>query len=944
MSEIWSLLKVSIHPFMERPVIKQWLLKQLGATKALNAAKRETTKVRETLVQAIDAVITIDENNEIIFFNPAAATMWGYSEAEVMGKNVKMLVPEAIRGQHDELVNANRRTGQDKIVGTNREIEVTRRDGSTFWGNLSLSKVKMEGKIFYTAFIRDITEQKRTQEFIQQTLEQAIDGVVTIDQNNIVRLFNGAAEKIWGYSRDEVIGRNVKMLVPESLRGQHDSLVNANRTTGVDKIVGTSREIEVPTKSGDMIWCALSLSRVKMGDDIHYTAFVRDISAERKQRQFISQTLEQAIDAVVAIDQNNTVTLFNTAAETLWGYARDEVIGKNVKMLVPTEIRHQHDNLVNDNRRTGIDKIVGKSREVEIYRKDGDKAWGSLALSKIQMDGEIHYTAFVRDVTEEVAKRKEFETLSLVANKTDNSVVITNADGCIEYVNPGFTKLTGYDLEQVKGKKPGKILQGPDTSEETRKRIREKLDAREAFYDEILNYDANGQPYWISLAINPVFDAKGNLDKFISIQANINDTKLKALEFNYKIDAIGRANAVAEFDLQGNLQLANDNFFSLIADDRKDCTRYAFKNLIASSDFANIWQKLSHGEFAAGEFQLLDRQNQARWASGSFNPIFNSTGDVTKFVFYGTDVTGRKLGIHEISKKLQLLAQGDVTVQVEGDFDSELNQICDAVNESAGRLNNLLASIQAAAEVVSNGSNEIAKGNEDLHQRVESQAASLEETAATMDEMTASAKNNAEHAKNVNQKSSEAGERAAAGRDVVQRAVNAMQELTASSKKIADIITVIDEIAFQTNLLALNAAVEAARAGEQGRGFAVVAGEVRNLAQRSASAAKEIGSLIHDSVNKVGEGTSLVNESGKVLDSIADMVLEVTGMISEISNASRSQLEGISEANAAVVSMDAITQQNAALVEQANAASQEMRSSSETMMRDLSVFNISRRS
>ncbi|MEO0443953.1 MAG: PAS domain S-box protein, partial [Pseudomonadota bacterium] len=308
-----------------------------------------------------------------------------------------------------------------------------------------------------------------------QAMQQAIDGIISIDENNCITFYNDAAVKLWGYSREEVMGKNVAMLVPKEIRGNHDELVNRNRRTGEDKIVGTSRDIEIECKDGSRTWCNLSLSKVKIGGKISYTAFVKDISADRRNRETIKQTLEQAIDGVVMIDESNIVTFFNSAAEELWGYSRDQVLGKNVKMLVPKDIQANHDNYVNANRRTGENKIVGSSREVPVYRADGELRWGNLALSKVEVDGDIIYTAFVKDVTEDVKRRKEFETLSLVANETDNSVVITDKNGKIEYTNPGFTRMTGYQFEQVKGKKPGDFLQGEHTNPNTKKAIREKL-------------------------------------------------------------------------------------------------------------------------------------------------------------------------------------------------------------------------------------------------------------------------------------------------------------------------------------------------------------------------------------------------------------------------------------------------------------------------------------
>jgi len=194
----------------------QSLLQSSDGEGSSSTGSGEHTKL--ILEQAVDAIVTIDENNIVTFYNDAAEKLWGYPRAQVLGRNVKQLVPDEIRANHDNLVNANRNTGVDKIVGTNRAIEVQRADGNRIWANLSLSKVKIGGKIHYTAFVRDITKEKEASEFIQQTLEQAIDPVVTIDENNDVIIFNSAAEKLWGYGRDEVIGNNVKMLVPQEIQ------------------------------------------------------------------------------------------------------------------------------------------------------------------------------------------------------------------------------------------------------------------------------------------------------------------------------------------------------------------------------------------------------------------------------------------------------------------------------------------------------------------------------------------------------------------------------------------------------------------------------------------------------------------------------------------------------------------------------------------------------
>ena len=287
--------------------------------------------------------------------------------------------------------------------------------------------------------------------------------------------------------------------------------------------------------------------------------------------------------------------------------------------------------------------------------------------------------------------------------------------------------------------------------------------------------------------------------------------------------------------------------------------------------------------------------------------------------------------IRESQRVIKSLSEGVLTEKMQGQYEGEFADLRDAINSTTETLAEMVDQIIEGAETILTSSDEIARGNADLSQRTEEQASSLEETASSMEEMTSTVRQNADNAREANQLASAARDQAEKGGEVVQRAVEAMSEINASSKKIADIIGVIDEIAFQTNLLALNAAVEAARAGEQGKGFAVVAGEVRNLAQRSAGAAKEIKGLINDSVERVDDGSRLVGESGKTLEEIVNAVKKVSDIIAEIAAAGMEQSAGIEEVNKAVTQMDEMTQQNAALVEEATAASESMNEEAKSM-------------
>ncbi len=286
------------------------------------------------------------------------------------------------------------------------------------------------------------------------------------------------------------------------------------------------------------------------------------------------------------------------------------------------------------------------------------------------------------------------------------------------------------------------------------------------------------------------------------------------------------------------------------------------------------------------------------------------------------------------------VASGDLTSRIDASSTNETGRLLQALKQMNDNLIDLVGKVRTGTDSITTASGEIASGNSDLSQRTEEQASSLEETASSMEELTSTVKQNADNARQANQLAAGASEVAVKGGAVVGQVVQTMSSINESSKKIVDIISVIDGIAFQTNILALNAAVEAARAGEQGRGFAVVATEVRTLAQRSAAAAKEIKELISDSVNKVEDGSRLVDEAGATMDEIVSAVKRVTDIMAEISAASQEQSSGIEQVNQAVTQMDEVTQQNAALVEEASAAAESMQDQAQALTQAVTVFRL----
>jgi methyl-accepting chemotaxis protein len=551
-------------------------------------------------------------------------------------------------------------------------------------------------------------------------------------------------------------------------------------------------------------------------------------------------------------------------------------------------------------------------------------------------------------ISETIRKSHDCESQLRAVHKAQ-AVIEFNLDGTILTANENFLKAVGYSLEEIKGKHHSMFVDAAYRGTPEYRDFWEKFRRGEYDAGEYKRIGKGGREVWLQATYNPIMDMDDKPFKVVKFATDVTAQKHQiemSAAFKGALDNLGSSVMVADTDL--NVIYLNQSMQSMMAtaqaDLRKDLPNFDANRLLGAN--IDVFHKNPSHQRAL--LSGLTKNFVSQFVIGgrtlriSASPMMDAAGKRLGTVVEWGDRTVELTVEAETKALVQSAGAGDLTQRMALDGKSGVfAEIGKGINQLTDNMSEFVSRVQAAVVEVSRGAEEISQGNTDLSQRTEEQTSSLEQTASSMEEMTSTVKQNADNASRASQLATAARDQADKGGSVVSQAIRAMTEINDASKKIVDIIGVIDEIAFQTNLLALNAAVEAARAGEQGRGFAVVASEVRNLAGRSATAAKEIKGLIQESVRKVDEGSLLVTQSGQTLDHIVTSVKKVSDIIGEIAAASQEQSAGIEQVNKAVMQLDETTQQNAALVEQASAASQGMAAQAKALNEMIDRYQVS---
>src|SRR5215468_3924907 len=655
--------------------------REIPDSKSAERALRESAARMQALFEtAVDGAILIDAHGAVLMFNPACEKLFGYAADEVVGKNVKMLMPEPYRDEHDHYIANYLDTRKHKIIGIGREVVGRRKDGSTFPMDLSVGEAKQEGGSIFVGIIRDITERKSAERALRESaarmqalFETAVDGAILIDAHGAVLMFNPACEKLFGYAADEVVGKNVKMLMPEPYRDEHDGYIKSYLDTRKHKIIGIGREVVGRRKDGSTFPMDLSVGEAKQEGGSIFVGIIRDIterkSAERALRESAARMqalFETAVDGAILIDAHGAVLMFNPACEKLFGYAADEVVGKNVKMLMPEPYRDEHDRYIASYLDTRKPKIIGIGREVVGRRKDGSI-----------------FVGIIRDITErksaERALRESTGRMRALFETAVDGVILIDGRGTVLMFNPACERLFGYFSEEVVGKNVKMLMPEPYRHEHDGY-VANYLDSRKpkiiGIGREVVGLRADGSTFPIDLSVGEA-KHQGGGSIFVGIIRDITERRaaLQALnesERSFRLLVEGVVD-YALFMLDPHGYVANWNsgaerIKGYRADEiigRHFSCFYTQEDQLDGLPAQALQKAAEQGKFESETWRV--RKDGSRfWASVVIDPVRDETGALIGFVKITRDITSRKRAEADLQQaRAELARVARVTTLVE---------------------------------------------------------------------------------------------------------------------------------------------------------------------------------------------------------------------------------------------------------------------------------------
>ena len=536
------------------------------------------------------------------------------------------------------------------------------------------------------------------------------------------------------------------------------------------------------------------------------------------------------------------------------------------------------------------------------------------------------------DAASHVSHSRDLDLLAIhTALNRVQAVIEFELDGTILHANDNFLNVLGYTLADVQGKHHRMFCPPEYANSDEYAQFWHKLGQGQFDAGEYKRVTRDGREIWLNASYNPIFDAEGRPFKVVKFASDVTAIKRRNAEYESKVSAIGKAQAVIEFDMQGNVLDANDNFLAVMDYDLSDIQgehhrMFCEPEYAGSADYRKFWQKLNRGEFDAGRYKRLGRHGKAVWIQATYNPILDLNGKPYKVVKFAIDISdqvnlensiqarsasdGRK--VNALLESVARAARGDLTCTIVQEGEEPIDLLAGGISKMITDLRGVIGTVVSAANGFADASHAIAERATGVAVGTQALGATVEEMNASIDGLTFSINSIAENTSNADSLAQATQQEAEAGARAVAKSIEAMDLINRSSEDIGEIVKVISEIASQTNMLAFNAAIEAARAGEHGLGFSVVADEVRKLAERSSQATKEISKLINESVKRVSTGSEISRQASDAFDKIVSGVAKTTLAISDISKAANEQLLTAREVSTAIQYIAEETEKSAA--------------------------------